>query len=106
MSPRSPASGAARVGGHRSRKAAAGVQRVELTVPLEHVKLIKAVAKLLRGTDASNEHVLALQEIVGPAQRPARTGEELLAFFRSSPFVDEEIEFRRDASTGRSVDLS
>ena len=90
MSSRSPTSGATRVDEHRSRKAAAGAQRVGLTVPVEHVKLIKAVAKLLREADASNEHVLALREILEPAQRPARTGEELLEFFRRSPFVDEE----------------
>ena len=101
-----PKSSAERLAGHRSRQAAGGAQRVEVTVPTEHVKLIRALAKLLRSTDASNDEVLALQEIVGPGQRPARTGEELLAFFRASPLVGEELDFHREDSAGRSVDLS
>jgi hypothetical protein len=36
---------------------------------------------------------------------PAQTGEELLAFFRASPLVGEELEFDRDRSPGRPVEL-
>ena len=75
-------------------------------MPVEHVKLIRAVAKLLRKADASNDGVRSLQELVGPAQRPARTGAERVDFFRRSPLVGEEIEFSRDASSGPPVDLS
>ena len=75
-------------------------------MPVEHVKLIRAAARLLRDADASNDGLASLQELVGPGQRPARAGEELVAFFRSSPFVGEEIGFVRDESTERSVDLS
>lgn len=103
---KAPKPSAERLAGHRSRQAAGGAQRVEVTVPTEHVKLIRALAKLLRSTDASNDEVLALQEIAGPGQRPARTGEELLAFFRASPLVGEELDFHRGDSAGRSVDLS
>ncbi len=74
---RGPKSGVERVTEHRSRQSAGGAQRVELTVPTEHVKLIRAVAKMLRASDAGNDEVLALQRIVGPEQRPTRTGAEL-----------------------------
>ena len=103
---KAPRSSAERLAGHRSKRAAGGAQRVEVTVPTEHVKLIRALAKLLRSADASSDEVLALQEIVGPGQRPARTGEELLAFFRASPLVGEELDFHRDDSAGRSIDPS
>lgn len=103
---RGPKSGVERVTEHRFRQSAGGAQRVELTVPTEHVKLIRAVAKMLRASDAGNDEVLALQRIVGPEQRPARTGAELLAFFRSSPLVGEDLDFRREDSAGRPVDLS
>ena len=36
---------------------------------------------------------------------PVRTGAELVAFFRASPLVGEELMIERDQSTGRCVDL-
>jgi len=106
MNPRRPQPGAKRVTTHRSRQSTGGSQRVELTVPAEHVPLLRAVAKLLRSPEASNDDVAALHDLVGPEQRPARTGDELLAFFRSSPFVGEDIDLVRDRSSGRPIDLS
>lgn len=75
-------------------------------MPTEHVKLIRAVAKLLSTSSACNDDVIALQKMLGPEQRPARTGAELLAFFRASPLVGEELDFRRDEPPGHPVDLS
>ncbi len=36
---------------------------------------------------------------------PVRTGAELVAFFRTSPLVGEELMIERDQSTGRYLDL-
>ena len=83
MTTGSPEQNADRVADHRSRKAATGSRRVEVTVPVEHVELIRAVARLSRDADASDDGVASLQELVEPGQRPARTGDELVAFFRS-----------------------
>ena len=35
----------------------------------------------------------------------ARTGSELVAFFRNSPLAGEDLAFERDRTEGRSVDL-
>ena len=39
------------------------------------------------------------------AVEPARTGAELVAFFRDSPFAGEELTFQRDQSEARTVDF-
>ena len=56
--------------------------------------------------EASDGGVASPREPVDSGASPACTGKALVAFFRRSPFVGEEIDFVRDESTGRSVDLS
>ncbi len=40
-----------------------------------------------------------------PSSSKAKTGSELVAFSRNSPLVGADLEFERDRSTGRSIDL-
>ena len=80
------------------------MRRVEVTVPAEDVVLIRRLASELRARGETADHLRAsIGEAVG--FRPARTGEELLAFFRSSPLVGEDISFERDRSSGRPLEL-
>ena len=94
----------ARVARHRTKIAAQGSRRVEVTVAAHDVGLIKAVAGLLRaeGKDAKKvrETLASMTSI-----EPVRTGAELVAFFRASPLVGEELMIERDQSSGRCADL-
>lgn len=99
------ATGRTRVARHRARAIAGGARRVEVTVPDEDAQLIKAVADALRdgGTTAT-----AVRNALEPVlMRPrARTGAELVAFFRQSPIARHPgLTVERDQSTGRSIDL-
>ena len=94
----------ARVARHRVKAAAAGMSRVEVSVPSEDAGLVKAVAGTLRrgGTAAAE-----LRKTLAPAMSPprAKTGVELIAFLRASPLRDADFEVERDRSRGRPVDL-
>ena len=94
----------ARVARHRVKAAAAGMSRVEVSVPSEDVSFVKAVAGTLRrgGTAAAE-----LRKTLAPAMSPprAKTGAELVAFLRASPLCDADFVVERDRSPGRSVDL-
>lgn len=95
---------AARVRRHRSRLAADGVRRMELAVPATDAPLLRRLAALLRAGGRPAEELRGrLASTVGHS--PARSGEELVAFFRASPFVGEDIRAERDRSPGRAVDL-
>lgn len=95
---------AGRVRRHRGRLAAGGVRRMELAVPAADAPLLRRVAALLRAGGRPAED---LRERLAPAVGviPAESGEELVAFFRASPLVGEDIRAERDRSPGRTVDL-
>mgnify|MGYP003627736045 CR=1 FL=1 len=89
---------------HRSRNAVLGSRRLEVTVPAGDAALVKAVAGVLRagGADARSLREALLPMVATPK---ARTGAELVRFFRASPLAETGLAVERDASTGRSVDL-
>lgn len=93
-----------RVAQHRSRATAKGSKRVEVTVPSRDASLVKAIAGALRqgGKDAKR-----IRDSIRPlvSSPKAKTGSELVAFFRGSPLAGSEFSAERDQSTGRSVDL-
>ena len=94
----------ARMTRYRDRQAREGLRRVEVAVPAEDAALIRRLASELRAGGAAAARLRAV--VGGPDDfRPAETGEELVAFFRNSPLVGEDIDFERDPSTGRPVDL-
>lgn len=96
--------GASRVSRHRKRIAAGGAKRLEVTVPSQDVPLVKAIAGALRSD--GEEAKLIRQSLQPMLTAPrARTGAELIAFFRASPLTDTELRFERDRSSGRSADL-
>ena len=94
-----------RVARHRKKVATSGGKRVEVTVPSRDAPLIKAVAGALRSGGEEAERVRELLQPTLSFQR-AKTGRELVAFFRASPLVGAKLEIKRDRSTGRSADLS
>ena len=73
------------------------------------VGLIMAVAGTLRagGKDAQRQGYPKVREVLAPltSMEPVRTGKELVAFFRASPLVGEELTIDRDQSTGCWIDL-
>ena len=73
-------------------------------MPATDVELIRRLAIRLR---AGGEQVERLRASVSAVLgfQPAQTGDELLAFFRSSPLVGEDLSFERDRSSGRPVAL-
>jgi len=94
----------ARVALHRTKVVASGSRRVEVTVPKRDAALIKSIAESLRSGGKRAELVReSLKPIVATAK--SRSGSELVAFFRASPLVQEELDVTRDRSTGRTVDL-
>lgn len=98
------AKAADRVQRHRGRLAATGLRRLEVAVPVDDAPLLRRVAAVLRaGGQRAEQLKRQLTPAVGTA--PARNGEEVVAFFRASPFVGEDIQIERDRSPGRPVDL-
>ena len=93
-----------RVRQHRGRLAAGGLRRMELAVPSADTPLLRRLAALLR---AGGQPAERLREQLAPAvgTSPARNGEELIAFFRASPLVGEDVRAERDRSPGRAVEL-
>jgi hypothetical protein len=93
-----------RVARHRRKVAASGARRVEVTVPSRDAPLVKAIAGALRsGGDDAERIRESFQPLVSVSR--ARTGKELIAFLRSSPLVETELQIERDRSTGRHADL-
>ena len=88
----------------RRKVAISGSRRVEVTVSPDDAPLVRAVAGALR---AGGEEARRVRESLGPllSVAKARTGRELVAFFRSSPLVGVELSIDRARSTGRSADL-
>jgi hypothetical protein len=93
-----------RVRHHRGRRVASGIQRVELSIPDGDVSLVRRLAATLREGGAPAERLRAYL-VTAVGAEPARTGAELVAFFRNSPLVGEVIEIERDRSQGRPVEL-
>ena len=93
-----------RVRQHRDRLAANGLRRLEVAVPAADAPLLRRVAALLRAGGRPAER---LREQLAPAvgSAPARSGEELVAFFRASPLVGEDLRVERNRSPGRAVEL-
>ena len=93
-----------RVTRHRRKQSAAGAQRVEVTVPRNDAGLVRALADILRAGGAAAEQ---LRERLRPlvADDRARTGGDLVAFFRNSPLAGEDLALERDRVPGRPVDL-
>lgn len=90
--------------GYRQRLSASGLKRIEVTVPTGDAALVRRLVEVLRTGDETGEH-LRRQVRSALGMLPAQTGEELVAFFRSSPLVGEELVFERDRSPGRPVEL-
>lgn len=95
-----------RVADYRTRNQREGMRRVETTVSAEDIKLIKDVAKALRGGGSlAGELRLGIRSILPVEQ--AQTPEELLTFFQTSPLNEEDqhiLGHERDRSTGRTAD--
>lgn len=87
----------------RVRLSERGAKRVTVTVFAADAKLVKEVAKILRTGGGEAERVrTSLRPLVSSAQ--AETGRELVAFFRRSPLVGEDLDLKRGKSKrGRSV---
>lgn len=95
---------ASRVARHRTKVAAGGAKRVEVTVPSRDAPLVKAIAGALRsGGEGARRIRDSLEPIVSSPK--ARTGRDLVAFLRASPLVGADLRIERDSSTGRPVDL-
>lgn len=94
----------ARVALHRTKVAASGSRRVEVTVPNRDAALVKSLAESLR---AGGKRADLIRESLKPivATPKARNGAELVEFFRSSPLVQDELDISRDRDTGRTADL-
>ena len=73
-------------------------------MPAGDATLVKAVADALRAGGREAKLVRdALRPVV--ASPRAKTGAELVAFFRKSPLVGAELEIERDTSAGRIADI-
>ncbi len=102
--PRKPASTTRRVASRHRKLATSGVKRVEVTIPAQDAELMRKVAALLRaGGDQAGRVRKTLSPLV--RTRVASSGSDLAAFFRNSPLVGAELEFERDKSPGRPIDL-
>jgi hypothetical protein len=93
-----------RTAAHRRRLETRGMRRIEVTVPAVEATLLRQVAAVLRqGGEAAERLRGAVEQATG--NRPAASGAELVAFFRSSPLVGEDLVLERDRSSGRPLDL-
>jgi hypothetical protein len=101
---KSQPAGARRVKRHRERLESGGKSRVEVTVLATDAKLVRTVADRLREGGAA---AAALRNALVPllGNSPAKTGAELLAFFRASPLVGIDLDIERDKGAGREISL-
>lgn len=93
-----------RVARHRSKATAQGSRRVEVTVPNRDASLIKAIAGALR---QGGKEAKRIRDSVEPlvSSPKAKTGTELVAFFRRSPLIGSDLSVDRDRSAGRTAEL-
>lgn len=99
-----PSRETSRIARHRKRVATSGAKRVEVTVPARDAPLVKAIAGTLR---SGGEEAKRIRELLQPmlSVPRAKSGQELVAFFRASPLVGAELQIERDRSAGRCADL-
>ena len=73
-------------------------------MPAGDAPLVKAIAGALR---SGGEEAKRIRESLQPmlSVPRAKTGQELVAFFRASPLVGAELQIERDQSAGRSAEL-
>lgn len=89
---------------YRMKVAAIGSRRIEVRVPNRDAALVKSIAESLRSGGKRADLIRdSLKPIV--ATTKARSGAELVAFFRASPLVQDQLDITRNSSSGRSVDL-
>ena len=93
-----------RVARHRANVAKKDHKRIEVTVPSQDAMLVKVVARVLRSGGKDAKRVRETLRALATSPR-ARTGAELVEFFRKSPLVHADLEIERDSSTGRCIDL-
>ena len=93
-----------RLARHRSRVAARGERRVELSLPVGDVAIMKAAAQALRagGSDATKVREALTPVLAAPVME---SGSDLVAFLRASPLMGADLLFERDRSEGRTIDL-
>lgn len=101
---RARVSNAERVQRHRVRSERSGRTRVEVSVPSEDAELIRTLAERLRAGKTEAASVRAAFATLGTRRR-ARNGKQLLAFFRASPLVGEDLLVERDSGLGRDPPL-
>ena len=94
----------ARVAEHRRDMRRKGMERVEVRVPAADSDVVRKVAKILLQGGAEADWLREQLEARGE-RRKATTGSELLAFFRASPLVGQDIVFERDRGPGRPIDI-
>lgn len=94
----------ARMARYGMKVAAIGSRRIEVRVPNRDAALVMSIAESLRSGGKRADLIRdSLKPIVATTR--ARSGAELVAFFRASPLVQDQLEITRDRSSGRSVDL-
>jgi len=97
-----------RMADYRLRTERGGLKRVETTVSVDDVLLMKDIARVLR---AGGPVAADLRNIIQSAlpARQAQTGRELLAILNSGIVLSEDEEklfdVERDRSSGRSADF-
>lgn len=103
-SQQTPPSGTRRLQRFRARQEHSGQVRVEVAIPASDAQLVRALAGQLRAGGAA---ATATRETLAPllATTRARTGAELLAFFRASPLSGLELHIERDQGAGRDSPL-
>ncbi len=75
-----------------------------MTIPAEDAALVREVAAVLRtGGDQARRVRQTLRPLVSTGL--ARSGSDLVAFFRGSPLVGVELAIERDRSSGREIDF-
>jgi hypothetical protein len=93
-----------RTAAHRCRLRTRGMRQIDVIVPEVDAMLLRRVAAVLRDGGEAAERLRRAVEQAGP-NRPAASGAELVAFFRSSPLLGEDLTDERDRSSGRPLDL-
>jgi hypothetical protein len=76
------------------------MRRLKISVPAGDAALIRQVAAVLREGGEPAERLRGAVEQAA-RNRPAASGVQLVAFFRSCPLVGEDLVIERDCSPGR-----
>ena len=95
---------APRAARHLKKAVTSSVRRVSVTVPSRDVPFVKALARALRS--GGEEAKLIRKSIQSALATPtAKTGSDLVAFLRNSPFVECDLPIERNGAAGRSANL-